>query len=136
MFSAYTYLPIPSARAIFKRSVTGLNSQSLASPRLVASPRLKNPNLSHYFSIAGGRIIGFIPFPRVLVLCEMQSVSSRIWTRIACPIPTTITITPRAPQHIMFSEYMKVGKVEMGKVNYIMKALNSYCWKQKGGSFQ
>ena len=29
-----------------------------------------------------GRIIGFIPFPRVLVLCEMQSVSSRIWTRI------------------------------------------------------
>ena len=26
----------------------------------------------------GGRIKGFIPFPRVLVLCEMQSVSSRI----------------------------------------------------------
>ena len=32
---------------------------------------------------ARGRIIGFIPFPRVLVLCEMQWVSSRIWTRIA-----------------------------------------------------
>ena len=30
--------------------------------------------------IAGGIITGFIPFPRVLVLCEMQSVSSRIWT--------------------------------------------------------
>ena len=29
------------------------------------------------------RMIGFIPFPRVLVLCEMQSVSSRIWTRVA-----------------------------------------------------
>ena len=28
-------------------------------------------------------IIGFIPFPRVLMLCEMQSVSSRIWTRVA-----------------------------------------------------
>ena len=40
------------------------------------------PNLSCYLSIVGGRIIGFIPFPRVLVLCEMQSVSSRIWTRI------------------------------------------------------
>ena len=26
----------------------------------------------------GGRVIGFIPFPRVLVLCEMKSVSSRI----------------------------------------------------------
>ena len=30
----------------------------------------------------GGRIIGFIPFPRVLVLCEMQSVSLRILTRV------------------------------------------------------
>ena len=26
------------------------------------------------------------PFPRVLVLCEMQSVSSRIWTRVAVSI--------------------------------------------------
>ena len=30
------------------------------------------------FTALGGRIIGFIPFPRVLVLWEMQSVSSRI----------------------------------------------------------
>ena len=36
--------------------------------------------------IAGGRIIGFIPFPRVLVLCEIQSVLSRIWTRITVSI--------------------------------------------------
>ena len=36
--------------------------------------------------IAGGRIIGFIPFPRVLLLCEMQSVSSRIWTRVTVSI--------------------------------------------------
>ena len=43
----------------------------------------EEPSLSYYLPIAGGRIIGFIPFPRVLVLCEMQSVSSRIWTRVA-----------------------------------------------------
>ena len=30
--------------------------------------------------------MGFIPFPRVLVLCEMQSASSRIWTRVAVSI--------------------------------------------------
>ena len=42
------YLPNPSARAgydtrsIFKRSLTALNSE-FSSPRLVASPRLKNP---------------------------------------------------------------------------------------------
>ena len=39
-----------------------------------------------YLPIAGGRIIGFIPFPRVLVLCEMQSASSRIWTRVTMSI--------------------------------------------------
>ena len=43
-------------------------------------------SLPYYLPIAGGRIIGFIPFPRVLVLCEMQSVSSRIWTRVAVSI--------------------------------------------------
>ena len=36
--------------------------------------------------MAGGRIIGFLPFPRVLVLSEMQSVSSRIWSRVAVSI--------------------------------------------------
>ena len=45
----------------------------------------EEPSLS-YLPIAGGRIIGFIPFPRVLVLCEMQWASSRIWTRIAVSI--------------------------------------------------
>ena len=67
----------PSARAgydtrsIFKRSLTGMNSEFSFS----------EPSLS-YLPIAGGRIIGLIPFPRVLVQCEMQSFSSRIWTFI------------------------------------------------------
>ena len=52
----------------------------------VASPRLKN-----LVCPTGGRIIGFIPFPRVLVLCEMQS------ARSPCQYSATITITPRAP---------------------------------------
>ena len=43
-------------------------------------------SLPYYFPIAGGRIIGFIPFPRVLVLCEMQLAWSRIWTRVAVSI--------------------------------------------------
>ena len=83
--------PNPSARAgydtrsIFKRSLTGLNSEfsfSLTS----CLTKAEKPSLSYYLPIAGGRIIGFIPFPRVLVLCEMQSVSSRIWTRVAVSI--------------------------------------------------
>ena len=46
----------------------------------------EEPSLSYYLPIAGGRIIGFILFPRVLGLYEMQSVSSMIWTRVAVSI--------------------------------------------------
>ena len=73
----------PSARAgydtrsIFKRSLTGLNSEFSFSWTSCLT-KVEEPSLSYYLPIAGGRIIGFIPFPRVLVLCEMQSVSSRI----------------------------------------------------------
>ena len=81
----------PSARAgydtrsIFKRSLTSLNSEfsfSLTS----CLTKVVEPSLSYYLPIVGGRIIGFIPFPRVLVLCEMQSAWSRIWTRVALSI--------------------------------------------------
>ncbi len=69
----------PSARAgydtrsIFKRSLTEF-SFSLAS----CLTKTEEPSLPYYLPIAGGRIIGFILFPRVLVLWEMQSASSRI----------------------------------------------------------
>ena len=81
----------PSARAgydtrsIFKRILTGLNSEfsfSLTS----CLTKAEEPSLSDYLAIAGGRIIGFIPFLRVLVPREMQSVSSRIWTRVTVSI--------------------------------------------------
>ena len=72
-------------RSIFQRSLTGLKSEfsfSLTS----CLTQAEEISLSYYLPIAGGRIIGFIPFPKVLVLCEMQSVSSRIWTRDAVSI--------------------------------------------------
>ena len=56
--------------------------------------KAEEPSLPYKLPIAGGRIIGFIPFPRVLVLCEMQSGSSRIWTRVV------VSITPRAPPEL------------------------------------
>ena len=81
----------PSARAVydtrsfFKLSLTGLNSEYSFSLTSCLS-KAEEPSLSYYLLIAGGRIIGFIPFPRVLVLCEMQSVSSRIWTCVTVSI--------------------------------------------------
>ena len=87
----WSYLPNPSARAgyntrsIFKRSLTGLNSEFSFSYTSCLT-KAEEISLPYYLPIAGGRIIGFIPFPGVLVLCEMQSVSSRIWTRVAVSI--------------------------------------------------
>ena len=84
------YLPNPSARAgydtrsIFKQSLRGFNSEfSFLTSCLT---KAEKPCLPYYLPIARGRIIRFIPFPRVLVLCEMQSVSSRIRTRVAVSI--------------------------------------------------
>ena len=86
-------------RSIFKRSLTGLNSEfsfSLTS----CLTKAEEPSLSYYLPIAGGRIIGFIPFPRVLVLCEMQSVSSRTWTRVAVSISYDVLPRPFPPPQI------------------------------------
>ena len=69
-------------RSIFKRSLTGLNSEFSFS-KTSCLTKAEEPSQPYYLPIAGRRIIGFIPFPRVLVLCEMQSVSSRIWSRVA-----------------------------------------------------
>ena len=92
-YSPFTnpYLPNPSARAgydirsIFKRSLTGLNSEFSFSYTTCLT-KAEETSLPDYLPIAGGRIIGFIPFPSVLVLCEMQSASSRIWTRVSVSI--------------------------------------------------
>ena len=59
-----------------KRSLAGLNSEFSFSLTTCLT-KAEEHSLPYYLPIAGGRIIGFIPFPRVFVLCEMQSVLSR-----------------------------------------------------------
>ena len=72
-------------RSIFKQSLTVLNSEFSFSWTSCLT-KAEETSLPYYLPIAGRRIIGFIPFPRVLVLCEMQSVSSRIWTCVTVSI--------------------------------------------------
>ena len=85
----YIYIYIytnPSARAgydtrsIFKRSLTGFNSEfsfSLTS----CLTKAEETSLPYYLPITGGRLIGFLPFPRVLVLCEMQYIFDEIYIK-------------------------------------------------------
>ena len=71
--------------SIFKRSFAGLNwefSFSLASFLLMS----KESNMTYHLPQTGGRIIGFILFPMVLVPWEMQTASSKIWTRVTVSI--------------------------------------------------
>ena len=63
--------------SIFMRSMTCLNSKI---------SYVKEPSLSNYLPIAGRRIVGFIPFPRVLALYEIQTSSSRIWAQVTMSI--------------------------------------------------
>ena len=91
LLTRYPYLPTPPpgqdmTQGQFLSGVWQVWIQSFPPPRQVASPRLKNTVCPTILPIAGGRIIGFIPFPRVLVLCEMQLAWSRIWTRVAVSI--------------------------------------------------
>ena len=76
----HIYQPLCSAgydtRSIFKWSLTGLNSE-LSFSLTSCLTKAEEPSQPYYLPIAGGRIIGFIPFPTVSVLCEKQSVSSK-----------------------------------------------------------
>ena len=45
--------------------------------------KVKEPSLPYSILIARWRIVGFIPFPKILALCEMQTALSRNWTLFA-----------------------------------------------------
>ena len=49
-------------------------------------------------------MIGFIPFPRVLVKCNQSRLGFELVS--LSPFPTTITITPRAPLLIQLIVFM------------------------------
>ena len=83
-----------------KQSLTGLNSE-------FSFTKAEEPSLPYYLPIAGGRIIGFIPFPMVLVLDL-----SRIWTRVTVSISyddnhytTGVMVWGRVDKHVCYFEY-------------------------------
>ena len=98
--------------------------------------------MPYYLPIAGGWIIRFIPFPRVLVQCEMQSVSSRIWTHVAMSISyddnhyTTVTSKWIPIKHIhMICKWIVFFKWELvylhTSITIVSTQLNgfTYCYQ-------
>ena len=98
----------------------------------------REPHLPYYLPIAGGRIIGFIPFSKVLVLCEMQSVSSKNWTRVAVSISYddnhyttgTSNIEPRLPYYLPIAGGRIIGFIAFSMVLVLceMQSVSSRNW--------
>ena len=83
------YKPLPwkgyNTRSIFMQRLTGLNSEFSFS-EISCHFLIYEPTTPNYLPIARGTIVGFIPFPRVLALCEMQTALSRICAHVAACI--------------------------------------------------
>ena len=104
------YLRLKSMRQNinFKWSLTGLNVEfSFSLPKYqtkVKEPSLpyyyKEPSLPYSLSLAGGKIVGFIPFPRLLTRCENAN-SPGLELGSPYPFPTMVTITSRAPTKVL-----------------------------------
>ena len=58
---------------------------------------VKENSLPYYLSKAWWRIVGFIPFPRALTLCEMQTASFRFELRYLCLFPIVVYCPPTPP---------------------------------------
>ena len=68
-----------------------------------SQPMLKSP--VYCLPIIGGRTDGFMPLPRVLALCQIQTALSSIWTLLPLSFPTMITIMLSAPAGAFMYSY-------------------------------
>ena len=78
-------------RSIFKWHLKSLNTEFSFS-EIICYAKVKEPSLSYFLPIDGRRIIGFIPFAMVLVLCEIQTALSKIDLKLLCPCLMTVMI--------------------------------------------
>ena len=81
--SLYIYIYI--YKHLYKRSLTGLNSE-ISFFLTGFNTKVEELSLPYNSPIASENIIEFTPFPRVLTVCEMQKVLSRIWRHAAVSI--------------------------------------------------
>ena len=76
------YSIAPADWAIVKQSLTGLNPEFSFSYTSFHA-KVKEPSLPYYFTHSWMENSWIHFFPRVLLLCEMQTASSMIWTQVS-----------------------------------------------------
>ena len=115
IYSIYVYIYLHeldvTQSQFFKQSLTGLNLEFF----LLGW----QPSLSYYLPIADGRIVGLIPFPRVLVLCEMKTalrINFFFLLRTFCPhlgsfcvVPSFTTFRPNFTSGLLRVIYRNLG---------------------------
>ena len=69
---------------------------------------VKEFSLPYYVPIPGGRIVGFIPFPKVLSACPQFELGSQ------CPLPTIVTITLVLPYRYL----PRLAKLSLKSIGY------------------
>ena len=68
--SKYIFTNSPAQARLFIRSLTSFNS-GFSFSLTGCSIKVKEPSVSYYLLIAGGRMVGFIPFAREFTRYEM-----------------------------------------------------------------
>ena len=110
-------------RSVFQRNKTGPNWK-ISFSLISRSTQVKEPSLS-----ADERIVGFIPFPRVLSPCEIQTTSSTIWIRVTEFISHNSYAT--SPSTI-YRDVLIVQNVQPDTIKSVLvisKRLNTHAWK-------
>ena len=108
-----------------KRTVSSFCVSIFTNPSARAGYDTRSISLPYYLPIAGGRIIGLIPFPRVFVKCNQPRPGFEFVS--PCPFPTTITITSREPP---VSVYLTISQntTATRQVPFSVKTSLKYKW--------
>ena len=85
-------------RPIFQQSSIGLNSEFSFS-QTGYHTMVKGISLPYRLPVAVRRIIWFIPFPKILLLSEKKTTSSRIWTTYLFNIIITLLAPDQCNVH-------------------------------------
>ena len=106
-------------RSICLQSLADLNSE-LSFSKTGYHTKVKKPREPFYLLITGGRIVGFIPFPRALGLCEMQIALPRIWTRFNVSISKDENYYTTAKLRIWWIKCMHWWRWSSGNFNWFL----------------